>query len=258
MIEFHDYPECPICTGTAIIEHRTADVSGHPFYKPELSSTIHWVLCSECGHSFRRGYYTGEACDILYATTIDSRKVGNDIERQRVVSSHIVEKVIPHQASGEWLDVGFGNGALLFTAQEYGFTPVGVDVRQDNVELMRHLGIDAHCQYMETLDLQDRFSVISMADVLEHMPFPLEALKTANRMLLPGGVLFVSMPNTETIIWRLMDEAEQNPYWNEIEHYHNFSRTLLYAALLDHGFSPVRYGISERYRSCMEVIATKN
>lgn len=258
MREFIPYDACPICSGTAIIEHRKADVSRHPFYHPDLSAEVTWVLCSECGHSFRQGYYTEEACALLHATTTDNRKVGHDIERQRVVASRIVEKVLPHASGGAWLDVGFGNGALLFTAQEYGFTPIGVDVRQDNVDLMRRLGVEAHCQYMETLSFEGRFTVISMADVLEHMPFPLEALQTAHRLLVPGGVLFVSLPNLETIVWRLMDESNQNPYWAEIEHYHNFSRPLLYAALKDHGFEPVRYGISERYRSCMEVIAVRN
>jgi hypothetical protein len=48
-----------------------------------------------------------------------------------------------------------------------------------------------------------------------------------------------------------------NPYWGEIEHYHNFSRKRLYALLQNHGFKPADYHISERYRVCMEVIAIK-
>jgi protein O-GlcNAc transferase len=48
-----------------------------------------------------------------------------------------------------------------------------------------------------------------------------------------------------------------NPYWGEIEHYHNFSRARLYTLLEEFAFKPQSYGISERYRACMEVIATK-
>ncbi len=258
MQEFHAYTACPICDASQIIQHRQGDVSGHPFFKPPLSAIVDWVLCRGCGHSFRKGYYTQEACAILYGTTSETRKVGHDLERQRVTASHIVEKVLPHQASGEWLDVGFGNGALLFTAQEYGFTPVGVDVRADNVALMRALGIEAHCQPMETLNFGPRFAVVSMADVLEHVPFPLDALRGAHAMMIEGGILFVSMPNIETMVWRLLDDTGRNPYWGEIEHYHNFSRPLLYAALADCGFTPLRYGISERYRSCMEIVARRS
>ncbi|MGB8899283.1 MAG: hypothetical protein WCC90_08670 [Methylocella sp.] len=48
-----------------------------------------------------------------------------------------------------------------------------------------------------------------------------------------------------------------NPYWGEIEHYHNFSRKRPYALLEEHGFRPVEYHVTERYRVCVEVIAIK-
>jgi protein O-GlcNAc transferase len=64
------------------------------------------------------------------------------------------------------------------------------------------------------------------------------------------------MPNMENV-WRLLHANKVNPYWEEIEHYHNFSRKRLYALLQEHGFAPVEYHVSERYRVCMEVIAVK-
>ena len=96
-----------------------------------------------------------------------------------------------------------------------------------------------------------------MADVLEHMPFPKQGLIAANKLLRTGGVLLVSMPNSENIVWRLTTEQNSNPYWGELEHYHNFGRSRLYRLLEDHGFTAVRYGVSERYRMCMEVVAVK-
>lgn len=65
------------------------------------------------------------------------------------------------------------------------------------------------------------------------------------------------MPNSESMLWRALDQTKTNPYWGELEHYHNFSRTRLYQLLEETGFEPVIYGISERYRACMEVIARK-
>jgi protein O-GlcNAc transferase len=100
-------------------------------------------------------------------------------------------------------------------------------------------------------------SVISMADVLEHIPFPRPALETAHRLLKPRGVLFLSMPNIESFVWLALDEAGTNPYWGELEHYHNFGRTRLYTLLRETGFSPVHYTISHRYRAGMEVIAIR-
>ena len=67
-----------------------------------------------------------------------------------------------------------------------------------------------------------------------------------------GGV----RPGSDRLSYPL-DRQKANPYWAEIEHCHNFSRSRLYALLREMGFEPVRYGISERYRACMEVIARK-
>jgi 2-polyprenyl-3-methyl-5-hydroxy-6-metoxy-1,4-benzoquinol methylase len=215
------------------------------------------MQCQGCWHVFTSGYFSTEGCRIVFAKTHQSQEVGNDFERCRMVSSHMIERVLPYTAEGDWLDIGFGNGSLLFTAQEYGFNPVGIDLREKNVADIRNLGIEAACMDFNAWEQPERFSVISMADVLEHMPFPKKALFHARESLRTGGVLYVTMPNIDCIAWRLMDAAQQNPYWGEIEHYHNFGRRRLYSLLEETGFRPIRYSISERYRVGMEVIALR-
>ncbi len=257
MDELQAYPACPLCAGQVLAEHKIADCSRHPLYKPALSPSIRWLRCQGCGHVFRDGYYTDAACEIVFAETNANQQVGHDMEGQRLVSARMIEKVLPFQSSGDWLDVGFGNGSLLFTAQEYGFTPVGLDLRAANVESLSRFGVEAYCENIEAFGFNDRFSVISMADVVEHVPYPIACLQAAQRMLKDGGVLFLSMPNSDSMIWRVLDALNQNPYWGELEHYHNFGRSRLYALLQQCGFEPVRYGVSERYRACMEVVSIK-
>jgi protein O-GlcNAc transferase len=111
----------------------------------------------------------------------------------RTVAFHLSIKLVQNQLSatlGAWLDVGFGNASLLFTAEGWGFVPVGLDLRRANVEALQRTGIEAHCRDLASLEGEARFSVISMADVLEHMPFPREGLTAARRLLAPGGILF--------------------------------------------------------------------
>lgn len=249
------YTNCPLCDCSDLSHYRTDDCSKHPLYQPFLSPQLHWKRCRRCLHIFSEGYFTDDIREKLFRRTLDQQKVGFDIEGQRAVSARIVEKVLPFVRSGNWLDVGFGNGSLLFTAQEFGFTPIGIDLRQENVNTLSALGIQAHCQDVGDVSLSEKCSVVSMADVLEHMPYPKKGLKAAHNLLSKGGVLFISMPNTENALWNFLTHNQANPYWGEFEHYHNFSRTRLYALLRESGFEPVRYGISERYRVCMEVIS---
>ena len=251
------YTECPLCASSDFSPLWRADCSGHPLYKPSIPKLMQWMRCSACEHVFTDGYYTPEALDIIFSDTNANQLVGADYERQRPIAARMIEKVLPFAADGAWLDVGFGNAALLFTAQEFGFDPVGLDLRAANVDTLKKTGVTAHCRDIVDLDQDEHYAVISMADVLEHMPYPVEGLSAAHRLLKPGGVLLASMPNMDSMLWRLMNASNSNPYWGELEHYHNFGRRSLYRLLQENGFRPVRYGISERYRVCMEVVAVK-
>ncbi len=245
---------CPLCKSRNTAVLREADCSRHPLYRPVIAPTITWMRCNDCSHVFTDGYFSSEVAAIIFDKTHDHQKPGSDFERQRGISARMVASVAQYIKSGSWLDVGFGNGSLLFTAEEWGFTPIGIDLRPSSVDAMEQLGIKASCVDITAFEGENRFSVISMADVLEHMPFPRDGLAAARRLLLPEGILFVSMPNYNCAAWRLLDANNANPYWGEIEHFHNFSRSRLYILMKDMGFEAIHYGISERYRICMEVI----
>ena len=251
------YDACPICASADIHYHIEAKVTGHPLYKPQLPPTMKWRTCADCNHVFTEGYFTPEACELVFSGTHANQKDGNDIENQRKVSARMVERVARYAKGGDWLDIGVGNGSLLFTAAEWGYRVVGTDLRSENVNKLRGMGFEAYCADIHELDAEGRFNVVSMADVLEHVPFPVEALQTVSRLMRPGGAIFVSMPNMDSIVWRALDVTQANPYWGELEHYHNFSRARLVALLEASGFRFAEYNISERYRSCMEVIAVK-
>ena len=248
------YDSCPLCKSKDFAHLRNADCRNHPMWHECVGRLMHWQKCATCSHVFTDGYFTPEACAQIFRKTNEHQAVGYDMERQRVISARMVEKVLPY-AFGDWLDIGFGNGSLLLTAREYGFYPVGVDLRPHGVDAIKKFAVEAYCDHFEGLNHDARYNVISMADVLEHMPFPGSSLFQARRLMAPKGVILISMPNMDAPVWSVLDRTSQNPYWGEIEHYHNFGRRRLYSLLHENGFEPVRYGISERYRACMEVIA---
>ncbi|MDB4958614.1 MAG: SAM-dependent methyltransferase [Myxococcales bacterium] len=253
------YESCPLCEGRELDEHVVADCTGYPFYSPELGSTQRWLRCRACTHVFVDGYFTEQALRLLFARTHAGQEPGHDIEAARYVSAKMVESVnvLHPRLGGRWLDVGFGNGALLTTADEFGWDVVGLDLREDNVRTIRELGFEAHAIELTAYRPEVPFDVISMADVLEHMPFPKAALAHARELLCEDGLLFLSMPNADSFLWATLTKNAVNPYFAELEHYHNFGRRRLYRLLEECGFTPRRYGLSQRYRACMEVIAQR-
>lgn len=147
----------------------------------------------------------------------------------------------------------------MTTAAEFGYRSHGIDTRAAAVDSLVTLGYDCQCVDFQQCFSQEQCSldVVSMCDVLEHIAFPRDALRKAWHLLKLGGILFLSMPNRDCLTWRLMDKEGSNPYWGELEHFHNFSRAGLYQLLHWAGFAPISYGVSERYRACMEVVAVR-
>lgn len=251
------YETCPLCEAADIPYQIEARVTAHPLYKPQLPPTVKWRSCAGCGHVFAEGHFTPEAREIVLSSAEPRDEVGNDAAVRRKVSARIIERVARHAPGGEWLEVAAGNASLLFTAAEWGYKVVGTDPRIDNVEMLLRLGYMAYWNGIEDIESVDRFSVVSMANVLQRDPFPKRSLAAAHRMLRKGGALFVSVPNMDTIEWRLLDASGANPYWGEIEHCHNFTRERLFKLLERQGFKVAEYNVSEQSPSGMDVIAIK-
>jgi SAM-dependent methyltransferase len=255
-----DYEACPLCGGESGDELGTASVTKHPLFKAGLPETLRWLRCGGCGHVFASGYFGPEALSLLFSSANPSQLPGvGDVDRGRQVSARIVERVVTARAGalGRWLDVGFGNGALVTTAAEFGFHAVGLDVREAAVQRLNEFGYEAHAGSLDDFHPEARFDVVSLADVLEHLTFPKQALEQVAALLAPGGCVFISTPNLDSFHWKAMDRAGKNPYWAELEHLHVFGRERLYELLRELGFEPLRYSVSERYLAGMEVLARR-
>lgn len=259
MIERTLYDACPLCGDEVLLDVGTFDCTRHRAYRPVLPPTMSWCECHRCGHVFTEGYFQGDAAAELLSR-VDATQMPGDGAHRDARWRPVVDSVAANcqGRGGEWLDVGFGDGTLLQTARDAGFAPSGIDLREAPVERLAQLGIPAHRAALEALEEQARYAVISMADVLEHMPFPRPALDKAWRLLAPGGVLFVSLPEFRSPAWQELDRSRRNPYWVEIEHYHNFSRPRLEQTLVEARLEPLWYRPNDRYLCGLDMAARKS
>jgi SAM-dependent methyltransferase len=266
------YARCPLCNVCDWETEFETDCSMHALWRPELPKQITWLRCLACKHVFTEGYFEGDALKALFEKAHPNQLPGHEVELQRMVSAKLIERVQRYLKPGAcfWLDVGCGSGSLLSTACEFGFFVHGIDLRPYVVDALRQLGFAVVCAELRDLPSPEGYSlkdsehdlplaaydVISMADVLEHVPYPKDLLVEAHKRLNDGGCVFISCPSADSPAWEML--GERNPYWVEIEHFHNFSRERLFALLREVGFEPVYFGVSERYRLGMEVVAKKH
>jgi protein O-GlcNAc transferase len=261
------YAACPVCGHTAAREFCVADCRDYPGWHATLPGTLTWLLCSGCGHIFTDSYYTPAGLEELFRFAHPTQLATGDVNQQRILWAPVVERVLsvlPHAEAllqgshPAWLDVGCGAGGLVFTADEFGFAATGLDLREEAVQLIRALGYKAHRGDLLSTRSSSPIQVLSMADLLEHTAFPVAMLRHAHQLLHPEGVLFVSCPNRDSSSWRQLDSQNANPYWRELEHHHNFSRSSLTRLLRQSGFLPVRYAVSNRYLAGMEILCLKS
>lgn len=102
---------------------------------------------------------------------------------------------LPRQPPPRLLDLGAGQGALVEEAARLGFAAHGIEHCDDNVARARARGLDVRLARIEDVDLHESEDVVTMMDVIEHLPDPLAVLRRAHRALRPGGELVVYTPN---------------------------------------------------------------
>ena len=103
----------------------------------------------------------------------------------------LIRGIAPH---GRLLDYGCSWGYCVYQSREAGFESAGFEISQARVDYGRAmLGLDLFSDIDQLPD--SSFDVIYSAHVLEHIPNPAVSFLQFQRLLKPGGTLFVFVPN---------------------------------------------------------------
>jgi SAM-dependent methyltransferase len=110
----------------------------------------------------------------------------------------ILRHEVPSHSQPDFLDIGCGPGGLLEEARRHGWKARGLELSRWAVDKGRDKGLEIVEGTLEEARFPSAiFDVISMFDVLEHLPRPRNTLAEVRRILRPGGVLVVETPNIE-------------------------------------------------------------
>src|SRR6185295_17898748 len=152
---------------------------------------------------YKRVYVSAEYQEIVRDLGIKShdyrtRRFGQ--ERVRLMSDQL-----PGMTSPNYLDVGCSTGFVVEAARDAGWKAIGVDLNPSAIEFGRTRGLDLRAVDLEASGFEpESFDAVSLFDVLEHLIDPGATLQACGRLLRPGGIVFLYVPNYDSASRLLM------------------------------------------------------
>lgn len=193
---------CPLC---GPVGERVLGSRGGRAHRAGLGVESRIVQCVSCGLIFANpmphptqafaNYHDTEE----YFRNHDPKiKIAEYVERYRYA-----ERLLGRR--GVTLDVGCGSGESLLAAQQAGWDAVGIEPSAEFAEFARQrYGADVRVGELADVRFDDgSFDFLTLGAVLEHVFEPLVLLREMRRVLRPGGLAYIGVPNEAGLYWTL-------------------------------------------------------
>ena len=149
-------------------------------------------------------------------------------EQRGLQARKILETLLPYKKSGRLLDVGAASGILLEQAAQLGFNCEGVEPSRSLAKIAQDAGLKVHLGIFPHPEIRDPYDVITLVDVIEHVPAPVQLLRDIANHLKPDGVGVLTTPDVQSLVARMLGPR----WWHfRIAHIGYFSRETMKRAL---------------------------
>lgn len=158
---------------------------------------------------------------------------------------------------GRMLDIGCGNGWFIYTMREKGWDVKGVEPSKAGAEAGIKSGkLDIHHGDVISANYPaSHFDYIRSNHSFEHIPNPNEVLAEIYRILKPGGIAFIGVPNINSINAKLFGS-----YWYYLGapvHTFNYSDKTLPQLLSKNKFRNIQVHYNSNYSGLLGSIQIK-
>lgn len=186
---------CQLCGSSAKIIVSQFDRHGKP---------LNTVCCTGCGVVTNDPIPDMETLAQFYAQHYRKEYKGASKPRKRQVWRNFGRTARHFRAFSDiydgvhnCIDIGAGSGEFLYVAKASGIATRGVEPNIDYAAYCREdLGLDVETGRLEDFDFAaEKFDLIRLSHVLEHLPAPVETLKRLRDMLAVNGILYVEVPD---------------------------------------------------------------
>ena len=219
----------------------TVNAQGKDYEYRTSDQIFHFVSCTACGHEYLNPRPADHCIGLAYPANYYTLS-GRHTSRQSAIIARFKSFVVSHRlgffkgllkGKVSVLEVGCGDGALLIDLKKTypGLNVFGLDMSlsADTVRRCAELGIPLIRTAVEQADYGvERFDLIIMNQVIEHVADPVTVVKTLASWLKPGGYITMETPDKAGYDRRLFYQSFWGGYYFP-RHLHLFDRESLKA-----------------------------
>ncbi len=236
------------------------------------------LACSLCGSDSKflfnkqgSPFYSCTNCRFVFAKPLNNPNLINTIndfepaylsylgDQQHDKKNHeaLIKKISKHadMPSARILDIGCGSGKFVQYLRSKGYDAYGLEPSTALYDT--YLASHDHCYNSDVQSFRaahpaERFSIITITDVLEHVDDPNAFIRAVSEMLTGGGIVFISTPDARSLFARMAGKG-----WHYYNRYHLslFSKKNLSQLMESHGLATLMLKHLARYQSLHYIIS---
>lgn len=183
----------------------------------------------QSGYYKNRNFFTGK----YYGYYDYDSNIQGTIKTFEIVHRNIKN----YKKTGKLLDFGCGPGIYLGVAEK-DFKVKGLEISKEGFDKAKRK-FEVINKPLEEANIKEKFDVITVFDVIEHLTDPKGTLIEFNNLLNKNGLLCIITPDADSLVARLLGSR-----WPEFrrwrEHIYFFSRKTMERLLRDSGFELIK------------------
>lgn len=191
MIQSHS--ACPLCHSSE-------------FHTLSEYQRAHLEQCSSCGFVFSKHIPGEQELETYYSEEYELTEFFSPITAKRY--EEILEGFEHLKKTNNLLDVGSGSAFFAEIAIKRGWNVYGTELTDATIAAAEKKGVIMSKGKLEDVQFDsDFFDVVVCIEVIEHVSYPLTLVKEIQRTLRPGGAVYISTPNFNSLLRRRLKSA---------------------------------------------------
>lgn len=180
-------------------------------------------ICNNCGNVQQEAYFTNDVLiDIyenFYHKIFNPDSVENIFHTMKHTRAQSIYKYVTSIAKPKKvLEVGCGAGGILSLFLEKGCDVLGLDYDENKLNFAKKNGVNVRKGSIEKLECNQKYDLIILSHVLEHIVNPKDFLVKLHQHLNQDGVLYIEVPSLEFV--------KNGGYFFELSYYWQFAHTI--------------------------------